>query len=48
MKLIIELTNGKHDACGDCEMVAKLLSGYTVYELERAYEHKIANYYFED
>lgn len=31
MKLVIELTNGKRDACGDCECVAELLAGETVY-----------------
>jgi hypothetical protein len=48
MKLVIELTNGKRDACGDCECVAELLAGETVYTLESVYGHKIPNYYFEE
>jgi hypothetical protein len=30
MKLIIELTNGKDGACGDCEVVADMLAGESV------------------
>ena len=46
--LIIELTNGKRDACGDCEMVAKMLAGELREELEMEYDHEMPRYYFEE
>lgn len=49
MKLVIELTNGKMDACGDCECVAEMIAGTsTKKELEREFNHVIPEYYFED
>lgn len=46
MKLVIELTNGRRDACGDCECVALMLAGTDVDELEKIYKRKMAQYYF--
>lgn len=48
MKLVIELTNGRRDAVGDCEMVTDMLVGYTREELEKDYRHQIPVYYFEE
>ena len=49
MKLIIELTNGKIDVCGDCECVAEMASGMsTREELEKEFGRKLAVYYFEE
>lgn len=47
-RLIIELTYGKHDACGDAEMVSKMLSGEDADDLEGEYDHKMPKYYFEE
>jgi hypothetical protein len=49
MRLIIELTNGKKDACGDCECVAEMLAGSSSKkELEKDFGRKMAEYYFEE
>ena len=48
MKLVIELTNGRQDAVGDCEMVIDMLVGYKKEELEKDYRHQMPIYYFED
>lgn len=47
-RLVIELTYGKHDACGDAEMVSKMLAGESPDDLESEYEHKMPKYHFED
>lgn len=48
MKLIIELTNGMKDACGDCEMVGYMLTGFSREDLEREYMHKMPTFYFDE
>jgi hypothetical protein len=48
MRLIIELTNGRKDACGDCECVAEMLAGVERSHLEKVYKRRIATYYFEE
>lgn len=46
MKLIIELTNGVRDSCGDCECVSELIAGTSKIELEREFNRRMPNYYF--
>jgi hypothetical protein len=49
MYLVIELTNGVQDACGDCECVAEIIAGTsTKRELEKELKHKIPEYYFTE
>lgn len=48
MKLVIELTNERRDACGDCECVAEMLAGTERSYLEKCYKRRIATYYFEE
>ena len=48
MKLVIELTNGKQDACGDCEMVNEMLIGYSKEYLKKNFDHDIPDYWFEE
>ncbi len=48
MKLVIELTNGKRDAIGDCEMVIEMLLGSEKEYLAESYEHAMPDYYFEE
>jgi hypothetical protein len=48
MKLVIDLTNGKIDAVGDCEMVIEMLLGSERDYLAESYEHVIPDYYFEE
>ena len=48
MKLVIELTNGKRDVVGDCEMVIEMLMGSERYYLQEHYNHEIAYYWFEE
>lgn len=48
MKLVIELTNGRKDACGDCECVAEMLAGTERSDLEKIYKRRISTFYFED
>lgn len=47
MKLVIILSNGKKDACGDCEMVSMMMAGHSREKLEKEFGHKLPNYYFE-
>jgi len=46
MKLIIELTNGVRDSCGDCECVSELIAGTSKIELEREFNRRMPDYYF--
>lgn len=48
MKLIIELTNGKQDACGDCERVVEMLAGESIQTLQAFYNRRMPIYYFEE
>lgn len=47
MKLVIELTNGVRDAVGDCECVARMITGEKRVDIERELDHKMPTYYFE-
>lgn len=46
MKLVIELTRGIVDACGDCECVAQMIAGVQRKELEKEFDRKMPQYYF--
>jgi len=48
MKLVIELTNGMKDSCGDCERVAEMIAGESPEELIRTYGRKMPIFYYED
>ena len=48
MKLVIDLTNGKRDACGDCEMVSLMLAGESPNTLAMEYDHVMPTYHFEE
>jgi len=47
MKLVIELTNGVLDAVGDCECVARMITGEERFDIERELNHRTPIYYFE-
>jgi hypothetical protein len=47
MKLVIELTNGVRDAVGDCECVARMITGEERFDIEQELNHKTPIYYFE-
>lgn len=48
MKLVIELTNGIRDSVGDCECVARMITGEQRFDIEQELNHKTPNYYFEE
>jgi formate dehydrogenase maturation protein FdhE len=47
-KLVIKLTNGSREACGDCEMVSRMMAGDSKEDLQREYEHEMPDFYFEE
>ena len=47
MRLVIELTNGIVDAVGDCECVARMITGERKIDIEKELDHRTPNYYFE-
>jgi hypothetical protein len=48
MKLVIELTNGIRNSCGDCECVSEMIAGVSKIELEQEFNRRMPEYYFED
>ena len=48
MYLVIELTNGIRDAVGDCECVARMITGEDGEDIEQELDHKLPEYFFTE